>query len=115
MNVAGRKMRVVISTPGRLGRSASMAFSTSWVTSSVLAQGNFSTTTNRPGLVVDDAFADERRVAGRQRRPPGRSRIGAPLRWATTICAEILRAGRCVVEYCTARRWLGVSWKPALP
>ena len=48
MKVAGRKMRAVTLTPGMLGLSASMAFSTSRVTSRVLAQGNFSTTTKSP-------------------------------------------------------------------
>ena len=49
MKVAGRKMVVSISIPGRPGRISSMAASTPFVTSTVLPQGNFSTMSSRPG------------------------------------------------------------------
>ena len=49
MKSAGRKIVVSISMPGRPGRISSSAASTPRVTSSVLAQGNFSTMSISPG------------------------------------------------------------------
>ena len=49
MNDAGRKIVVSIAIPVRPGRRSSSASSTPLVTSRVLAQGNFSTTSSRPG------------------------------------------------------------------
>ena len=49
MNVAGRKIVVSMSMSVRPGRSSSTAASTPFVTSTVLAQGNFSTMSIRPG------------------------------------------------------------------
>ena len=49
MKLAGRKMVVSILTSGRPGWSAAMAASTPRVSSRVLAQGNFSTMSRRPG------------------------------------------------------------------
>ena len=49
MNVAGRKISESISIPGSPGFSDSSAASTPRVTSSVLAQGSFSTIIIRPG------------------------------------------------------------------
>jgi hypothetical protein len=49
MKVAGRKIVGSISMPGRPGSSSSSASSTPRVTSSVLAQGSFSTMSMRPG------------------------------------------------------------------
>ena len=49
MKLAGRKMVVSISRPGRPGLSDSMASSTPRVTSRVLAHGSFSTIIMRPG------------------------------------------------------------------
>ena len=71
MNVAGRKRPLWISMPGRPGRISSIAFSTPFVTSSVLASGSFWTTSIRPsrwsmaasphnGHVVLDDVADVR-------------------------------------------------------
>ncbi len=48
MNVAGRKIVVSISMPGRPGRSSSIASSTPCVTSMVLAPRNFCTISSRP-------------------------------------------------------------------
>ena len=67
MNVAGRKMWLSIWMPGRPGRISSSALSMPRVTSSVFAHGNFSTTSMRPWLVVDDRVAEERLVAPRHR------------------------------------------------
>ena len=49
MKVAGRKICASISMPGSPGRNSSRAASTPRVTASVLAQGNFSTMSMRPG------------------------------------------------------------------
>ena len=49
MKVAGRKMVESMSTPGSPGRRSASTFSTPRVTSSVLAQGSFSTIIIRPG------------------------------------------------------------------
>ena len=48
MNSAGRKMWLSTWIPGRPGRMSSSAWSMPWVTSSVLAHGNFSTTMSSP-------------------------------------------------------------------
>ena len=50
IKVAGRKIVVSMSMPGRPGLSASRASSTPRVTSSVLPQGYFSTINSNPGL-----------------------------------------------------------------
>ena len=60
MKVAGRKMVVSISMPGRPGRISSMAASTPLVTSRVLAQGKLSTISSRPGPSLIDGVADHR-------------------------------------------------------
>ena len=49
MKLAGRKIVESISIPGRPGCMAASASSTPRVTSIVLAHGNFSTTSRRPG------------------------------------------------------------------
>ena len=50
MKLAGRKTEVSVSRPERPGFSLSSASSTPFVTSSVLAFGNFSTTSSSPSL-----------------------------------------------------------------
>ena len=67
MNVAGRKIVVSISMPGRPGRSSSSALSTPRVTSSVFAHGSFSTISMQALAVVDDGVAEQRLVAPRHR------------------------------------------------
>ena len=62
MKVAGRNTDVSVCMPARPGLSFSSAASTPLVTSSVLAPGNFSTTSMQAVGVVDDRVADQRLV-----------------------------------------------------
>ena len=82
MKVAGRKIVVSISMPGRPGLSWSIAASTPRVTSSVLAPRNFWTTSIRPGpslITASPMSGPESTIT----RPRSASRSVLPSRWMT--------------------------------
>ena len=99
-----------MSTPLRPGFRASRAFSTSWVTWSVLPVGCFSTIRSRPSpsLITASPIGGGKPTLISATSP---SRKGAPLRKATVILAR--SSGASMAATCrTAIRWLGMSTNP---
>ena len=111
--VAGRKIVVSIVMPGRPGRISSMAFSTPLVTSTVLPQGSFSTTSISPGPSLMTASPARFGVSCTTlatspilRTLPSRSASATSARSSAVTIGSLWR---------TPRRWLGVSMKPPVP
>ncbi len=113
MKVAGRKTDVSVCIPERPGWSFSSAFSTSFVTSSVLAPGNFSTTSISPSL----SFTTASPISGwwssttfatsvRRSRPPVPSTGTLPSSAGVAMLSNTLR---------TWSRCCGVSMNPPVP